>query len=80
MARELRAIPKGPAYPNGQSCLSYLIQLCPVLHCNICAFTAEISPALGKIRVLFTTHCFLPFYYSVICSEKLEKTVLDRVQ
>lgn len=73
MTCDLRAIPKGPAYPNGQTCLSYLIQLCLVLHCNICAFTAEIFLALEKIQILFTTHCFLPFYYSVIWSEKLGK-------
>lgn len=48
--------------------------------CLCCDFTAEISLVLGKIQILFIAHYFLPFYYSVICSEKLEKSVLDRVQ
>lgn len=61
--------------------LSALAQLCLALHCGISDFTAETSLVLEKTQISFTAHCSLPFYYSVICSEKLaNKSVLVRVQ
>lgn len=77
----MRAIPKGLGYPNAPtgSARPALVtsQLCLALHCNLCAFPAEVSPVLGKIQILFIAHYFLPFHYSVIPSEKC---VLCRVQ
>lgn len=69
-------IPKCPVWLS----LSALAQLCSALHCNIWDFTAEICLDLEKIQILFIAQYFLLFYYSVICSEKLEKSVLDKVQ
>lgn len=66
-----------------QTCLchlSALAQLCLALYCNFCDFTAEISLMLEKMQILLIARYFLPFYYSVICSKKLGKSVLDRVQ
>lgn len=77
----MRAIPKGLGYPNAPtgSVRPALVtsQLCLALHCNLCAFPAEVSPMLGKIQILFIAHYFLPFHYSVIPSEKC---ILCRVQ
>lgn len=52
----------------------------PVLHCRVCDFAVEILLMLEKVHILFIAYYFLPFYYSVMCSEKLEKCVLDRVR
>lgn len=58
----------------GQTCLwrlSALAQLCRAPYCCICDFTTEISVVLEKMQILFIAHYFLPFDYSVTCSEKL---------
>lgn len=61
------------AQPDLPVSLSELTQLCPALYCNICDCTAQLSLVLEKTQILFITHYFLSFYYSVMCFEKLEK-------